>query len=171
MSYLATTFGQHHLGKLIGIGFLASAMVSVLQVRSDARERMHARRDACLWLTCVAHAFPSPQSPLLHFVLGPLDGNFTWGNVALMVALGAMSPYAVMLPGPPKRAPVHSAEGGSPSMGGHASGEAAPLLGDGSDAADAPGRTAEHGRPRRAMRSAATESTGDESGALLSAAA
>ena len=67
VSYLAKEFGPTHLGKLIGIGFLSSAMVSIL------------------------------QAPLLDLVLGPLNGNFTWGNIILMASLLLMTPYALFL--------------------------------------------------------------------------
>ena len=67
MSCLAKEFGPTHLGKLIGIGFLSSAMVSIL------------------------------QAPLLDLVLGPLNGNFTWGNIILIASLLLMTPYALFL--------------------------------------------------------------------------
>jgi len=67
VSYLAASFGPAHLGKLIGIGFLCSAMVSLA------------------------------QAPLLHFVLETMDGNFVYANVAFMAALGLMTPYGFWL--------------------------------------------------------------------------
>lgn len=66
-SYIGHAFGSRHMGKLMGIGFLISAMVSLL------------------------------QAPLLHFVVNQLDGRYKWGNTFLMATVGALLTYCVWL--------------------------------------------------------------------------
>lgn len=62
-TYLAKTFGAKHMGKLMGIGFITSAMVSLL------------------------------QAPLLHLVIADFDANYSTGNLVLMGLMTLLFAY------------------------------------------------------------------------------
>ena len=91
-SYIGQVFGLRYLGGLSGIGFIVSAMVSLLQVLFCLSTTVLVHRTLTKAWLCVCE-----QSPLVWLVQHKFHGNFAYGNIGLMVVIAAMLPYSAYL--------------------------------------------------------------------------